>query len=184
MLLNINWYQIFYWFTIGDNVKTILGPTAVIFGILSLVSVIGFFISLSYKSENIVKGTEEEQTTLYREWNVWNRGWKKSLNIAVIIFFMSSLFWVFIPSKKEALLIIAGGSVGNFLTTDSSAKALPSDLTRYLHIMMKNEIDNMGSDTKKELGLQTEKERYLEKIGNLTKEQIIEQLKSDTTLLK
>lgn len=70
------------------------------------------------------------------------------------------------------------------MTTDSSAKEIPSDITKFLHMSLKNEINDLNSDTKKELGVQTPKEKLLDNIKNLSKEQIIEYIKTDTTNVK
>ena len=94
-------------------------------------------------------------------------------------------------------MIIAGGAVGTFLTSDTSAKQLPSDIANYLHMMIKKESADLlkeESDTKddvkdtkapaKAVAISQEKSSLLDKAKKMTKEELIEFIKSATTLLK
>ena len=68
------------------------------------------------------------------------------------------LWWalvVFTPSKKDALLIVAGGQTMNFLTTDSSAKQIPSELSNFVV----TELKNMAADAKVDLNIANQKEK-------------------------
>ena len=84
-------------------------------------------------------------------------------------------------------MIVAGGAVGNFITTDTSAKSIPSDITKFLHLSLNKEIEDLQkevkTDIRKELGVQTEKDKFIDKVEKLSKEELIEYLKRDTTLL-
>jgi hypothetical protein len=82
------------------------------------------------------------------------------------------------------MLIIAGGSVGSFITSDSSSRALPADLTKYLHLKLNAELNDLGTETKKELGVQTKKDEFMDKVKSFTKDEIIEYLQKDTTIIK
>lgn len=84
------------------------------------------------------------------------------------------------------MLIVAGGAVGNFITTDTSSRAIPADITKFLHLSLNKEIDDLQkevkTDIRKELGVQSEKDKFIEKVEKLSKEQLIEFLKNDTTI--
>jgi len=90
------------------------------------------------------------------------------------------LFWalyVFTPSKKDALLIVAGGQTLNFLTTDSSARKIPHELSDFVL----TELKNMSQEVKVDLNLTDQKEKILEEAKSMTGKQLIERMKNDTT---
>jgi hypothetical protein len=79
---------------------------------------------------------------------------------SMILCVMTWTGYVFCPSKRDALAIVAGGAVGNFITSDSSAKEIPAELTILLREKIKEEIrevksggilDTLQSKTKEEL---------------------------------
>lgn len=164
--LNVNWYQIFYWLSVADNVKTVTLTLWIVLGVY----VLGASLAALGMFENA--------------FNTWEKGSRRVFYIFSIGFLLSIFTWMFLPSKKDCMLIIAGGSVGTFLSTDSSSKALPADLTKYLHLKLNSELNELGDETKKELGLQTKKEEFVDKLKDFSKEQIIDYLKKDTTILK
>lgn len=162
----MNWYRVFYWMSIADNVKAVFLALSIVIGIYFIIATaaaLGMFDA---------KFTE------------WEKGTKRVYFIFTITFLFSITLWTFTPSKKDMMLIIAGGAVGNFITSDSSSRALPADLTKYLHLKLNAELEDLGSATKKELGLQTKKEELIDKVKDFSKEQLIEYLKNDTTLVK
>lgn len=184
----MNWYEIFYWLTVADGIKHFMDSASDIFttatiitGILYIFGVIGYSNSISdRRTKNDIEDKADPDI----------RSWDKFRKYATITFypflFLAIITWcayVFVPSKKDCLMIIAGGAVGNFITSDSSAKALPSDLTRFLHLSLKKQVDDLSDDAKKELGLQTPKEQFVDKLKNLTKEEIINALKTDSLLI-
>ena len=163
-LLETDWYRVFYWFTVADNVKLITGILSVVFGIYFVIAVA------------CALGATEDN------WRSWEKGSKRVFFMFSSMFFICVFMWMLLPTKKDALIIITGGAVGNFVTKDSSSRAIPGDLTKFLHLYMKKEIEDLSSDTRAELGLQTPKETLVDKLKTLTKEEIIERLKNDTTL--
>lgn len=102
----MNYTELFYWLTVADNVKLFTGIAAIVFGLYFIASVaaaLGLF----------------EQP-----WSTWHRSSKVIFTIFSLVFFFNSFIWLFTPNKKDALLIVAGGSTMNFLTTDSTAKTI------------------------------------------------------------
>lgn len=161
-LLTINWYSIFYWLSVADNAKTFFVAFIWIFTIVSVIATIAFFT---------INDDEKKEA---RKWIMWS-------------YPFMMLFWglyIFTPSKTDTLMIIAGGSVGNFLMSDSSSKQLPSDVTQFLHLRLKKEIDGINDDAKESLGIpkKTPKEKLLDKAKDFTKEQLIEAIKGDSTI--
>jgi ABC-type Fe3+ transport system permease subunit len=176
----MNWYKIFYWLSIADTLNTVFQTIAIILCVASVIAVIGYFTSSNYASEHLSRYGQEDKD--YKGWMVWVKAWRRTFTMCFTFCLICTALNVFIPSKKDALMIIAGGAVGNFLTTDSSSKAIPADITRYLHKSLQNEIKDLDEDTRRELGVQTPKEKLADKLEELTKEQIIELLKKDSTV--
>ena len=187
MLIEINWYQIFYWMSVADTVKTITGIVAIILTSATVISTIGYFVTSGYTSSEARSGDTndpKQQTSTFNEWMVWLKAWKRAFTLCLPITIIFGVLWALIPTKKDCLLIVAGGSVGSFISTDSSSKAIPADITKFLHLKLNAEIQNLDTETKKELGLQSKKDEFIDKVKDLTKEQLIEYLKNDTSIIK
>lgn len=161
----MNWYKIFYWLTVSDSVKIVFATVTIISLIFTL---IGTIVAFGWLDNDP-----------YEEWKKFPKVLYKVFFIMTIVFGLS---WVFTPSKTDCLLIIAGGSVGNFIASDSSSQAIPTDITKFLHMGLQKQIQELGEDAKRDLGMQTPKEKFMDKIGNLTKDEIINLMKTDTTL--
>jgi energy-coupling factor transporter transmembrane protein EcfT len=162
-----NWYKIFYWLTVAHNFKTFFTVMIILFTAVTVIAAICYFLSTDKYS-----GVDDQKMS--RKW-IW---WSSPFTV---------LFWMlflFTPSKTDTLLIIAGGAVGNFITSDSSSKAIPSDITNFIHMKLKLEASDVGEEMKAQLGLQSPKEKYIHKLKNMTSEQIIEYLERDTTTFK
>lgn len=156
----MNYTKLFYWLTVADNVKFFTGMASIIFGlyfIFSVAAALGLF---------------------EHPWSIWSKSSKVVFTLFSCVFFFTSTLWLFTPNKKDALLIVAGGSTMNFLTTDSTAKQIPHELSSFLV----TEIRNMAEETKVELSINDNKQKILEEAKQLTGEQLIEKLRSDSTL--
>lgn len=158
----MNYTKLFYWLTVADNAKTFFGWGAIIFtAIFIIVTVVRVFNSLEGDADK----------DFYNKCNKWT--WYST---PFMLLFLS--LWIFTPNKRDALLIVAGGSTMNFLTQDSTAKQLPHELSSFLV----TEIKNMAEETKLELNINDNKQKIINEAKQLTGEQLIEKLKSDTVL--
>jgi hypothetical protein len=93
------------------------------------------------------------------------------------------LFWslfIFTPSKKDALLIVAGGQTMNFLTTDKSAKQIPHELSSFIV----TELKNMATEAKVDLNIKDQKAKILEEAKNMSAKELMDKMKVDTTFAK
>jgi hypothetical protein len=164
----MNWYKIFWYFTVADNLKNVTGWLAILCGLIFVIYTFMWAVNCGQEDEPFFKSMSRSMRALW---------------FTLFFMFVGNLFmWTLLPSKKDALIIIVGGSVGNFVTSDSSSAKIPADLTRYLHTYMQREINDLDTDTKKELGLQTPKEKFIDKAKDLTRDQLLELLKKDTTI--
>jgi len=163
----MNYTKLFYWLTIADNAKNFFTVFTSIFTIISLLSFLIFLIARDGDDASCERDGWAERA---KKW-VW---WATPFCI---------LFWglnVFTPSKKDALLIIAGGQTLNYLSNDSTAKAIPHELLE----LVASELRSMAADAKVDLGIQSQKEKLLEEAKKLTSQELIERMKVDTTLAK
>ena len=163
----MNWYKIFYWMTVADKLHTFF----LVMGIIGLV-----WTGIMITAWLINRSADDTW-----EFGIWT---KRANYTAFILGTICMLAFLFTPSKKDMIVIIAGGGIGNFISSDSSSKAIPGEFTKYVRNYLKKQTEDMDIETKKELGLDTPKDRLIDKAKNLTKEQIIEYLKTDTTVLK
>ncbi len=161
----MNWYSIFYWLTVANNARAFFITFVVIFTLVFVIAMIISFISLSEGDDSTHKAS--------KPW-IWY-----STPFMIVFWALT----VFTPNKSDTLLIIAGGAVGNFITSDSSSRAIPADISSFLHIKLQEEIASSTDELKKTLGAQTPKEKFIDKAKDLTKEEIIELLQNDTTVL-
>lgn len=160
----MNYTKLFYWLTVADNAKTFFGWGAIIFTLIfAIVTIVRVYVS--------IESSEDADKDFYNKCNKWT--WYST---PFMLLFLS--LWIFTPNKRDALLIVAGGSTMNFLTQDSTAKQLPHELSSYLV----TEIKNMAEETKLELNINDNKQKIINEAKQLTGEQLIEKLKSDTVL--
>lgn len=139
------WYKIFYWLTVADGVKSFFDTASNIFTTFAVLSFIAWVIcSIGYANmvqENRSKTEEEDKT------DPGIRGWVKLRIIfrnfmypMIVLACLTWLGYVLMPTKRDALVIIAGGAVGNFITSDSSAKVLPAEVMTLLRDKVRAEI--------------------------------------------
>ena len=141
----MNYVKLFYWLTVADNCKSFFVFFIVIFAIMAIVSLIVLIAAAIDDNVDLAK--------LSRKW-LW-------YSIPFLMFFWA--LNIFTPDKKDSLLIVAGGQTLNFLTTDSTSKQIPHELSAFVV----SELKNMALDAKVDLGLNSQKEKILEeaKIG-------------------
>lgn len=160
----MDYTKLFYWLTVADNAKTLFVTFIVIFTIIACISTICFIVG-RYEDGSCNKDGLAERS---KRW-VW-------FSYPFLILFWS--LYIFTPSKKDALLIVAGGQTLNFLTTDESTKQIPSELSNFILL----ELKSMASDAKVELGLKQTKEQLIEKAKSMTTEELIKELKVNPEL--
>lgn len=181
----MNWYNIFYWITRSDSVKDFFDSTSNIFSWFAVLSFIILVIISSFAhsiiSENNIKTQEDEDN------DPDVRGYKRLRRYFAYIFYvslgLSLITWscyVFTPTKKEALLIMAAGGTMNYLTTDSTAKEIPHEMSTFVI----TELKTMAQEAKVDLGINSLKDRILDSAKNMSTVQLMERMKVDTNFAK
>jgi hypothetical protein len=158
----MNYTEVFYWLTVADNAKTMFIVGITIFTAVAVISTAINFIA---------RGDGDDNTAVQaRKWMWWSYPF---------MFLFWSLF-IFTPSKKDALLIVAGGQTMNFLTTDSTAKQIPHELSNFVV----TELKNMASEAQVDLNIKDQKEKILDEAKNMSAKELLEKMKVDSTFAK
>ena len=158
----MNYTELFYWLTVADNAKSMFVVGIVLF---TLVAVISTAVNI------ISRGDGDNDTAIQaRKWMWWSYPF---------VFLFWSLY-IFTPNKKDALLIVAGGQTMNFLTTDSTAKQIPHELSNFVV----TELKNMAADAKVDLNIKDQKQKILDEAKNMSTKELMEKMKVDSTFAK
>lgn len=156
----MNWYEIFYWVTVADGAKDFFDTFSNVFTWGFIISTVIMIILIGLHLDTTQGKTEETERS--------DRFWIKFFrNISIWLAILSTITWagyVFIPSKKDALTIIAGGAVGQFITTDSSAKQIPSEVMLLLRSKIKSEINSLNGTIVADTLAQKSKEELIQMI--------------------
>ena len=158
----MNYQSLFYWLVVADNARTLFLWGVVIFTILSLISTFIFIGGLFEGNDEMRDGA--------KPWMKW------SLPFA----FLWWSLYILTPSKKDALLIVAGGQTLNFLTTDNSARQLPKELTNFLV----TQIRVYAADANVELAGINVKAKLKEEAKKLSADELIKKMQADSTFAK
>jgi hypothetical protein len=162
----MNYSKLFYWLVVADNMKSLFTTFIVIFTAIAAISTIAYFICAADSSDP----DNPDHQAMARKWMWW------SYPFAI-------LFWMLqiaTPSKKDSLLIVAGGQTLNFLTSDSTAKQIPHELSNFVLV----ELKNMAKDADVELGIKDQKEKILNEAKSMTSDELIERMGSDSNFAK
>ena len=159
----MDYIKLFYWLTVVDGLKGLLLAIAIFFGILLALVVI----------MNVINFIEEEDDKTVKRWS-------KQLWWLIPIFSIAILLQVFIPSKKNALLIIGGGTALNYVTNDSTCKQIPKELSTFVV----TELKSMAADAKTSLGVADQQNKILDEAKNMSSKELIEKMKNDTSFAK
>lgn len=68
----------------------------------------------------------------------------------------------------------------NFLTTDSTAKQIPHELSNFVV----TELKNMAADAKVDLNIKDQKQKILDEAKNMSTKELMEKMKVDSTFAK
>lgn len=170
----MNYTSLFYWLVVADNARLLFGWGAGIFTAIAIVSTIFNVVCRGgqINGDNSQTSRDEYGHTadVARKWMWWSYPFM----------FLWWSFLVFTPSKKDALLIVAGGQTLNFLTTDKSAKQIPHELSNFVV----TELKNMAKDASVDLNIADQKDKLLEKAKKMTAEELMLKMQKDTTFAK
>lgn len=171
----MDFYKLFYWITVADRMQTFIMAIAVISAVFLALNIItGLVAKFSQALYNTEGTTDWKKNGVILQWT------RRLYRIIIPIFLAFWFLFVAIPSKADTILIIAGGGIGNFMQHDSAAKQIPPAMTNFVV----TKINELTNEARQSQGLLNPKEKALKSMEDMTKEQIIEALKKDTTISK
>lgn len=171
----MNWYNVFYWVTRADSIKKFFDTASNIFTWFAVLLFITHIILSAFS-----KHEEEMSDKISRAYSRVRRYFATLFYVNLAVCLITWFGYVITPTKKETLLIIAGGGTMQFLTTDSAAKQLPSELSNFVV----TELRSMAKEAKVDLGLSTQKDKILDQAKQMTSEQVLEKMRLDTNFAK
>lgn len=166
----MNYSKVFYWLCVADNARTAFGWFAGIFTTISVITTVIYFFG--FYTSSAQEQTQEDKD-IQRNMGKWMR-WCYPFMV---------LFWMLLvltPDKKDALLIVAGGGVLNYLASDSTAKSIPHELLTFA----KTEIQNMGESAKVDLDIKSQKDKILDAAKMMTTQELLDKMKVDSNFAK
>jgi hypothetical protein len=163
----MNYTKLFYWLTVADNARSLFIVAMIVF---TVIFVIAFMVFLIDRDGNDFSADKDGAAERAKRW-VWWAG-------PFALFFW--MLFVMTPSKKDALLIVAGGQTLNYLTNDSTARQLPKEALNFVV----TELKSMAKDAEVQIDLRTQKEKILDEAKNLTAKELLEKMKVDTTFAR
>lgn len=169
-LLTTDFTSLFYWLVVADNAKSMFVVFIIVFTAISVISTFAYFASMHTATANKQTEQDELNQATARKWMWW-------------CYPFMILFWslyVFTPSKKDSLIIIAGGQTLNFLANDKSAKQIPAELSNFVL----TEIKNQAKEAAVDLNISSQKDKMLEKAKTMTFEQLRDEMKKDTAFAR
>lgn len=175
MINAIDWYSMFYWITRADDVKGFFDTASNWFMFFTIILIIGTIVTICIDIATSPDNSDEKAATV-------------SIRKIITRFFYAFLLltlitwagYVFIPSKKDCLLILAGGGTMKFLTTDSSARQIPKELTTFVVA----ELKSAAKDAQVSLGIQSAKDKILDEAKALTAVELMQRMKEDSNYAK
>lgn len=180
----MNWYGLFYLLGVADKVEGVTLTLAIISSIISVVMMIiwmgsntegdSFKIFTTEVNNGMVDVADLKFANRYRRW------WSGFIICTVVCWFS----YMLIPDKRDIILIAAGGGAMTFLSQDSTAKQIPANITKFLNTTLTTEIAKLDEETREEFGMLTPKEKLVDKAKSMTKEELINFIQNDTTIIK
>jgi hypothetical protein len=168
----MNYTKLFYWLTVADNAKTFFGITIAILTIAVVVCIIAF-VSISSSGSYYGEPGKLERTNDFK----LTRKYFFPFLVSLVLFWS---LYIFTPSKKDALLIVAGGQTMNFLTTDSTATQIPHEVLNFVV----SELKYMAEEAKVDLGVSSAKDKILEEAKEMTSEELLKKINEDENFRK
>jgi hypothetical protein len=162
----MNWYTLFYWVSVADSIKKFFDVASnfcTVFLIISLAVIVVTTIGTAGQmaESRVTSAEEEDRDEDVRAWKSVRGFGMRFTRIFLIWSFITWIGYALTPTKTDALVIIAGGAVGNFVTHDSSTKQIPSEVMTLLRDKIRSEIqdihinsipvDTLKTKTKEEL---------------------------------
>lgn len=139
----MSWYTTLYWLTRVESLNTILGA-------ISIITLIGSILGILFYL--VAAGEDDKLNPLLIKFR----------RIVIPVCIVSGILWALVPSRKDLLTIVVGGTVFTYVEKDSSLQQIPYELSSFMKEQIKSWKDEL-SDKKK--------------LEDMTKEELLEYTK-------
>jgi len=126
-------YSKLYWFTRLDIFQGIFIAATVIIGMLCIACVV-----MRMFDNEVHSWTTEKEIERRKDINAKCVKWFKKF---IISFFILLSITLFIPSKNDAILIMAGGKTLDFVESDTSLNKIPAQTTKLITDYLQKQLD-------------------------------------------
>lgn len=140
----MSWYKVFYLFSLADKISGVSFYVSFVTGIVLSICLLIWVLPLD--------GEDKTKWTIIP--GLIKRLWLPFL------FFLTC--WTFIPNRKDMTLIVAGGSVGQYIMSDENAQAIPQDMTRFLRKEILEATADFSGEVKEQLNIKTRRDSLME----------------------
>jgi hypothetical protein len=140
--------------TVADQARAFFQGVAIVMSIIGIISFLGMF------------GGDVNVISAARKWTFFT--WP-----ILIVFW---LLWIFTPSKRDSLFIVAGGGVVNYLAQDSTAKQIPHELLEFTRV----NLLNLAQDANVQLEVNEQKAKIIKEAKGMTATELLDRMKVDT----
>jgi hypothetical protein len=162
----MNFYKLFYLFTVADGLRIFFTVMVIIFTLISVIATVAYFVNADKDQRNA-----DDNQAMARKWMWW------CYPFAIVFW---SLF-ILTPSKKDLVLIIAGGAVGEFVMNDENAQKLPADITRFLRTEILTATKELTDDVKESIGVESEADKLKKMSKEQLEQMLLEQMQKSKT---
>lgn len=189
----MNWYKIFYLLSVSDGIKSVFDAFSNIFTVLAIIAgLVWIVMSIAgNESQNTVHVVDKDGNKLKSPSGSFiekpNPTISKGLSITRNLFYWMTFFCIFTwigyvatPTKKDMLLIVAGGGTLEYLSQDSLARQLPTEMLSFIT----TELKSMSEEAKVELGLYSQKDKILQEAKQMTTDQLLAKMQVDSNFAK
>lgn len=195
----MNWYSVFYWLTVSEGVKGFFDTASNIFTWFAVLSFIALIVvtigkSVTISADKLKSVDDETKSPDFRAWTTIKRYIQPFFYTMLGLSIFTWAGWTLVPSKKDCALIIAGGTIGNFMANDTSVKkTIPKAFNLLNAYLDKVYREQLTPDERKDLGVKTtedKKSELIEKIKTAGKDKAMAELdkflglESDSTAKK
>ena len=137
----MNNYAKIYWLTRLDGINGFFIGMAII----SIVLIIGIIIGglMSKDFDEFYHDEKLKSRIKVRE------QFTSKVKYLVFTFFLGTLVSIFLPTQKEAVMIVAGGKTIDFIQQDTSIRKIPEKTTLLISSFFDKQIKELNEPTKK-----------------------------------
>lgn len=130
----MNNYEKLYWLTRLDSLQVLFGLTIAVCVIIRLIYHSYYAMEMNYENE-------EKQLAFIKK--------HKPLRIITIaLAILAVLGLAFVPSRNEAILIMAGGKTLDYVQSDTSLSKIPAQTTRIVSEYLEQSLEEMKRENK------------------------------------